>query len=159
MKKLKVYLDTSVINFVYADDAPDFKKATVEFFARYSLQYDLYISNVVMAELSRDPDAAHRAKLLAVIKAHPITLIGEERWADVRELAATYLERGLFPANKEEDAMHAAYATVHQLDVLLSWNFKHLANVRKEATIQAVTLELGYRYPLRIVAPLEVEYE
>jgi hypothetical protein len=37
MRKLKVYLDTSVINFVYADDAPDFKKATVEFFARYSL--------------------------------------------------------------------------------------------------------------------------
>lgn len=159
MKKLKVYLDTSVINFVYADDAPDYKKATVEFFARYSLQYDLYISGVVMAEISRDPDADHRAKHLAVIRTHPITLIGEALRAEVRELSAAYLERGLFSGNKEEDAMHAAYATVHQMDVLLSWNFKHLAYVRKEATIQAVNLELGYRYPLRIVPPLEVEYE
>jgi hypothetical protein len=114
---------------------------------------------VVIAEISRDPDAGHRAKLLSVIRAHPVTLIGDAQRAEVRALAATYLERGLFPGNKEEDAMHAAYATVHQMDVLLSWNFKHLANVRKEATIQAINLELGYPYPLRIVSPLEVEYE
>ncbi|MBT3294674.1 MAG: hypothetical protein HN919_18310 [Verrucomicrobia bacterium] len=38
MKKLRIYLDTSVINFLFADDAPDFKRVTVEFFDRYPLR-------------------------------------------------------------------------------------------------------------------------
>jgi len=32
MKKLRIYLDTSIINFLYADDAPDLKKITEELF-------------------------------------------------------------------------------------------------------------------------------
>jgi len=45
------------------------------------------------------------------------------------------------------------------MDVLLSWNFKHLANVNREEKIHMVNMEAGYRYPLRLLSPLEVVYE
>lgn len=70
-----------------------------------------------------------------------------------------YVVQKIIPAGKFEDALHVAYATVHQMDILLSWNFKHLANVRREALIAAVNQQTGYRYPLRLLSPLEVEDE
>jgi alanine racemase len=45
------------------------------------------------------------------------------------------------------------------MDILLSWNFKHLANVSREARVVAVNKAEGYRHPLRMVSPLEVEDE
>jgi hypothetical protein len=45
------------------------------------------------------------------------------------------------------------------LDILLSWNFKHLANVRREALIAALNTQEGYRHTLRLLSPLEVEDE
>ena len=78
---------------------------------------------------------------------------------EVEDLADRYLSEGVIPMTKREDALHVAYATVHQMDILLSWNFKHLANVRREALIVAVNQAVGYRYPLRLLSPLEVEDE
>ena len=50
MKKLKIYLDTSVINFLFADDVPEFKKITDDFFENYikKEKYLAYISDVVI---------------------------------------------------------------------------------------------------------------
>jgi hypothetical protein len=45
------------------------------------------------------------------------------------------------------------------LDILLSWNFKHLANVRREGLIAAVNQQEGYGHALRLLSPLEVEDE
>lgn len=56
MRKLKVYLDTSVVSFLFAEDSPDFRKATVEFFEHYSLRFDLFVSDVVPTEINRDPN-------------------------------------------------------------------------------------------------------
>ena len=70
-----------------------------------------------------------------------------------------YLDTSVINFLFAEDAFHVAYATVHQIDVLLSWNFRHLANVRREARFLAINQQLGYRYPLRLVSPLEVEDE
>ena len=55
--------------------------------------------------------------------------------------------------------MHVAYATVCKMDILLSWNFKHLANVNKEARILAVNDGEGYNHSLRLLSPLEVQDE
>lgn len=156
MRKLRIYLDTSVINFLFADDAPDFKKATVEFFERGSKEYDLFVSNTVIVEISHDPDADHREALLAALRKYSVAMLVEDKADEVRQLASVYLARGVIPAGKQEDALHVAWAVVHQMDVLLSWNFRHLANLSREARIQAVNMDIGYRYPIRIVSPLVV---
>ena len=45
------------------------------------------------------------------------------------------------------------------MDILLSWNFKHLANVNKEQKILIVNKTHGYNYPFRLANPLEVQYD
>jgi len=159
MKKLRIYLDTSVINFLFADDAPDFRRATEEFFAKHASKYDLFVSEIVRLEISRTPSLQRRQQLLTVLQQHPITMLASEPSEELEELADLYLREGVIPVAKREDALHVAYATVHKMDILLSWNFKHLANLRREGLITAVNQTAGYRYPLRLLSPLAVEDE
>jgi hypothetical protein len=119
--------------------------------------YELFASEVLILEIERDPDAQHRQKLLAALRRHPIAMLPSE--PEVERLADLYLARGVIPARKREDALHVAYATVHGLDILLSWNFKHLANVRREALIAAINRQEGHWHTLRLLSPLEVEDE
>lgn len=159
MKKLRIYLDTSVINFLFADDAPDFRQVTEEFFALYAGQYELFVSQIVTLEIDRTPDAALRERLLNVIRRYAIAILPDDQGEQIRKLAVAYVKNGVVPSAKMEDALHVAYATVCQIDILLSWNFKHLANINKEAKILAINREKGYHYPLRLLSPLEVENE
>jgi hypothetical protein len=73
-------------------------------------------------------------------------------------LAESYVRERIIPRAKLEDAMHIATATVFEMDILLSWNYKHLANVGKEARIEAANLLAGYTKRLRMVTPMEVLY-
>ena len=57
---------------------------------------------------------------------------------------------------KEDDALHIAYTTFYELDILLSWNYKHLANIFKKKKIQILNLEEGYNKPLDLITPMEV---
>jgi hypothetical protein len=59
--------------------------------------------------------------------------------------------------NYTDDARHVAACTVARLDYLVSWNFRHLVNVQREAGFNAVNLLQGYR-AVRIVNPLELIY-
>lgn len=156
MKKLRIYLDTSVINFLFADDAPDFKQATIDFFENYSQLYELYISDIVIFEIEKSKDVVHRNKLISVVSKHGIKILPDDSIKEIRQLANRYVEKSVIPRAKMEDALHVAYATVYELDILLSWNFRHLANVNKELKIQSINIEEGYRYPLRLLSPLEV---
>ncbi|MBM3858245.1 MAG: type II toxin-antitoxin system VapC family toxin [Verrucomicrobia bacterium] len=159
MRRLRIYLDTSVINFLFAEDSPDFQKATVEFFTKYAAMYELYVSEIVRLEIGRTPDLKHRERLLEVLQQYPINILTNAARAEIEQLAKLYVLQQVMPAAKFEDALHVAYATVYQMDILLSWNFKHLANVRREGLITAVNQQAGYRYPLRLLSPLEVEDE
>jgi hypothetical protein len=109
--------------------------------------------------LARDPNPEHRAKLEEVLRHHPVAVLPADRRAEVERLAGLYLAQRIVPATERDDAFHVAYATVFSLDILLSWNFKHLANVRREARFTAVNQTEGYRHPLRLLSPLEVEDE
>ena len=159
MQKLNIYLDTSVINFLLAEDAPDFRRATEDFFARCASQHELYGSDVLLRELQADPVAERRQHHFAVLKNYSVAILPRDRDTDVAHLAEAYLRQLVVPANKRNDALHVAYATVFGMDVVLSWNFKHLANLHRESRFAAVNLAEGYSRSPRIVSPLEVEDE
>ena len=78
----------------------------------------------------------------------PLLALTEE--ADT--LATAYLAQKVVPADYEDDAYHVAVCTVARIEYLVSWNFKHLANLRREAGFNAVNLLQGHR-AIRIVAP------
>ena len=72
------------------------------------------------------------------------------------ELAEFYIDCSITPAKKLEDALHVAVATVHEIDVLVSWNHRHLANARKTDQYRGANLIRGYWKSPLILTPLEV---
>ncbi len=162
MKKIRIYLDTSVISFLLADDAPEKQAVTKQFFDEFvkPAVYDVYISGIVFDEISETRNVEKRERLRGLIDEYELAVfdMGTDSEA-ISRLAEAYLEAGIIPHKKADDAMHIAIATVKEVDVLLSWNFKHLANIDKERLVLIINVREGYFKPLRMLAPWEVIYE
>ena len=71
-RKLKIYLDTSVINFLFADDAPDLKKITIDFFDNYVDNYQAEISEIVLTEIGRTTNSIKKEQLFEAINYYKI---------------------------------------------------------------------------------------
>lgn len=159
-KKLKIYLDTSVPNFLFADDAPEKKEITIDLFDNfiYKHTYDTYISDVVLAEIEDTRDSDKRTKLLNTIKKYPIEIfrLTDEEETEIERMANKYIDTGVIPVNKKADALHVAVSLVKKINFLVSWNYKHLANVQREERIRVINLENNYNHDLRIITPLEL---
>jgi predicted nucleic acid-binding protein len=159
MKKLKVYLDTSVINFLFADDSPPFKSMTEEFFSNFIKKniYDVYVSDVVLDEILRTENESKKLKLLQVIQEYelPYEVFNQE----AARLAEIYVAEGIIPKRKYDDARHIGLATVKSFDILLSWNFKHLSNINKRNKVKIINEKEGFFYPLDLVTPIQLMYE
>ena len=164
MKKLKVYLDTSIINFLEANDAPEYKRATEKFFKNVVVpeKIEVYISNVVIDEINDTTDEKTKDKLHENIKKYPnikMLITNDENIEEIAFLAENYITNDIIPNKKAADAFHIAYSTVFQMDVLLSWNFKHLANINKEQKVLGLNKMLGYNHSFRMANPLEVYFD
>ncbi len=157
MNKLKLYLETSVWNFYYADEAPEKQAITRQFF--HSLPNDkleLYISEVVLDEID-GASAQKKIQLLQLINTHqPRSLMLNTA---VQELANAYLAHKLLPPQADYDAQHIAVATVHQLDVIVSWNLRHIANIHRQQRVQTFNQANGYPNLLQMITPIEVTYD
>ncbi|MBY0246094.1 MAG: hypothetical protein K2Q17_00400 [Nitrospiraceae bacterium] len=70
-------------------------------------------------------------------------------------LAKHLIDGGLIPETSAEDAVHIAVATVHGMDFLLTWNFRHINNAEMKARIGAAIEALGYECPI-ICSPEEL---
>jgi predicted nucleic acid-binding protein len=158
MIKSTLYLDTSVINFLFADDAPEKKEITIDFFENFVKLgiYDTYITEYVIAEINQTPDNEERQRLIKIIEDYPIEILPIDKIDEIGILAQDYLDNGIMPPKKLFDALHVAFCVVSKIDYLVSWNFKHLANVNRERRILAKNYELGYIHPLRIITPTEL---
>ena len=159
MKKLKVYLYTSVINFIYANDAPDFRNITITFFNEYINDFQTFISEIVLLEIQKTKEHEKRNQLLNVIKDYPINLLEINNNEEIKMLADMYIKEKIIPEKKYEDVLHIAIASFYEIDILLSWNFKHLANIKKQIAINATNEKQGYLKKINLVSPLEVIYE
>jgi len=109
--------------------------------------FDLYISQTVVDEIRLGDKTAASLRIDAVKGISILELIPA-----VQPLAKTLLQTGAIPAKSEADAVHIAYAAVHGLDILLTWNQKHIATDMKRRLIEAVILDFGFRLP-RLLTP------
>ena len=153
---LSIYVETSVWSFALADDSPDYRADTEEFLARCRQGvFAPFISPLVLEEISR-AESPLRENLEALVAGVRPTLFGLSDRA--LALADAFLAAGVVPASKPEDAGHVAAAFDRRLDILVSWNFRHIANVRRAERFNAVAVLQGYHHELRIVSPSEVLY-
>ena len=145
MHALSLYLDTSVIGGYYDAEFLDDTRALWRL--REAERFQFVSSQLVFQEIAGAPV---RVRELMRATFEPADVL--ERSAETEELAQMYLGQHVVPFAYDDDARHVAICTVARIEYLVSWNFKHLANVRREAGFNAVNLLQGYP-PIRIVAP------
>jgi len=145
--KLSLYLETSVIG-AYLDSTDTFRRdLTIRWFERELSEYEAFTSVLVERELERI-DEPHRTGYLQIIKGlDRLELVDE-----ISILADGYISRGIFSRKYMADAFHVATASFHKIDYLVTWNFGHLANVRKQARIRLFNAAAGFFSPA-IVTP------
>ncbi len=154
MRKLKLYLETSVWNFYYADDAPERQALTQQFF--HSLprdSFEIYASEVVIDEFNRATMPKREQLFELMDRYQPIMRLMN---LATHELVNSYLSHQVLPASSLYDARHIALATVYELDVIVSWNLRHIANLNRQQKVQAVNLQNGYTKLLQMITPMEV---
>jgi predicted nucleic acid-binding protein len=143
MKKFKIYLDTSVISHLKQDDVPEKVADTLKLWDDIKEgKYDVYISPVNVTELDNcsEPKRSLLAKQLQAIE---YTLLKETD--EVLELANLYLKAGILNKKSFDDCQHIAYACVYDCDMLVSWNFKHLVNIKTISGVKGVNALSGYK--------------
>lgn len=142
MKKLKVYLDTSVISYLLQDDAPEKMQETRALWEMFEEdKYDVFLSQVTLDELNKchEPKKSVMADYLKKIN---YTLL--ELTPEVLKVTNKIIEDGILSPKSITDCQHIAAAVVNGCDCILSWNFKHMVNLKTIRGVRKVAEIQGY---------------
>jgi hypothetical protein len=149
MKRFYVYIDASVIG---GCEDSEFAEATLALWQLFIQGvYIMVLSEHTLRELQGAPQSV-RNRLLEIPEAHQI-ILADTLEADA--LAGAYLSHGIVGPGSRSDALHVALATIGRVDVLVSWNFRHIVNLGRIRLFNAVNLEQGYGL-IEIRTPKEV---
>ena len=153
MSRLKVYCETSFWSYLTGRTTSDQKVArwqslTLKWFEEELPRCDVSVSDFVVREAQMG-NAEQVGKRLEILKDFPSLDTGVE---EIFEIAKRLLEAHALPSTEHTDALHIATAAFHGMDVLLTWNCKHLANLFTLPKTMAVIAQMGYQCPL-IITP------
>jgi len=147
MKILKVYVENSVVGGYFDEEFEEPTKLLFDEF--HKRNYKPVISTHVMAELEQGaPDYVINNLNTIDYEIHQIT-------DEMYELAQKYLDDNIVSEKYRGDALHIAIATVIGVDVLVSWNFKHIVNLNKIKLFNSINFRERYNM-LEIRTPREV---
>jgi hypothetical protein len=147
-RTLRVYVDTSVFGGVRDDE---FRVPSERFFAAVREgAFVVLVSEALVVEISSAP-----AVVQDTFEAHRAHMEALETTAEAAVLAEAYLAARVVPAASRVDALHVAFASVARADAVVSWNFKHLVQLRRIRGFHAVNVLRGYSL-IEIRSPLEV---
>ena len=119
------------------------QQLTHEWWARRRSAFDVYISELVVAEAAAgDRDAAERRAQL--LQGLPLLNIS----AEVTALARILVQAARLPPRAGADALHIALAACHGIDYLLTWNSAHIANAELRPKVERACREAGYEPPV-----------
>lgn len=144
MKRMKVYLDTSVISYLYQLDVPEKMRETRRLWEIFKEKntYEVYISDIVLDELSSCNE--HKLKiLLDYLKEIDYNIITTDE--NTIELAEKFVNFGILKQKCFNDCQHIADAILAGCDIIISWNFKHIVNVKTVRGVKVVTTLEGYK--------------
>lgn len=141
MRKLRIYLDTSVISHLQQEDVPEKMYETRELWKQFKKRKDIeiIISDLVVLELSRCEESKHTF-LLNELAQLDYTLV--KSTDEERNLAGIYLQNGILKQKSMDDLTHIAAATLNECRYIVSWNFKHFVNPKTINAVNAVNLSL-----------------
>jgi hypothetical protein len=152
---MRIYIESTIPSYVVARPARDLLQAarqqlTRDWWKLQREQHELFTSQIVLDEIGAGERAMAERRLelmagLALLISTP----------DVEALAADVLQSGLLPATADGDAAHIALATAYGVDILLTWNCRHIANAAIVGRLRKLVAERGYTLP-EIYTPEEL---
>lgn len=154
MPKL-VYIETTIPSYLAARPASEIQRAakqlvTHNWWNNHRMSFDLCTSQVVLSEAAAgDSDAAQRR--LRFLDGLPLLEISPR----VDDLVEAILASGLLPTKALRDAAHIAVSSVAEVDILLTWNCRHIANATIMRELSDLIASHGLEMPV-LCTPLEL---
>ena len=148
----RIYIDTSVIGGCFDEEFAVWSNKLFEEFISGTKK--AVISKVTSEELDSAPQFVQDK--IKLINLEYIEYLPENIEAEF--LARKYIDAKAVSLNFYEDALHIAYATCYNVDVLVSWNFKHIVNFERIKKYNSINILYGYRL-LEIRTPKEIIYD
>lgn len=154
-EKPALYLESTIPSYLAAHPSRDLivaahQQITHEWWQQARMNFWLHISEAVLEEI-RAGDRGAAVRRQGFIEGLPVLALTDE----VAGLAEEYQRRLGLPQWAQLDAVHLAYAVVYEMDYLLTWNCKHLANGVIIQRLLALNVRLGRATPI-IVTPEEL---
>lgn len=147
----RIYIDTSVVGGYFDEE---FSEATTKLFERFENDEVLFVvSDLLDLELLNAPK--HVVELLLRYSADKFERVSLTQEAVA--LADEYIKAGVVGKTSVEDCRHIALATINKVDVLASWNFKHIVNLDRIKGYNSVNLRLGHTM-IEIRSPKDLVY-
>jgi predicted nucleic acid-binding protein len=158
MRIPSAYLETTIFNFPFADDAPQYRADTLQFFREIKAgKFRPFTSEYVLLEIRDTKNAQKRVKMEALVKDYGVEVFPESD--EIERLAQVYISSGVIPEKYSTDAFHIAAATVYGLDFIVSLNFHHIVKHKTIIKTGLINLDEGYK-PIAIHAPAElIDYD
>lgn len=149
MHHQRIYLDTSILSAINDPREPDKARDTKAFLKKLR-QEAVYISTLVQAELDKIPNLERLREITDMAKNMKMLEITEEG----EKCAEFYIKHGLIPKTEVADATHLACATINDIRILASWNYKHIVKFKTKHLIAGLNVMQGYSN-IEIVSPWE----
>ena len=137
--KQRIYIDTSIVGGYFDEE---FKNATIGLFDRLEKGEIIFVvSDLLDLELIEAPEQVRNLlQKYSVDKFERVQLTEE-----AIRLADRYISENVVGKSSLEDCRHIALATLSRVDVLASWNFKHIVNLDRIKGYNSVNLRMGYQ--------------
>ena len=144
---MRIYLESTIPSYLVARPARDLLQAARQQLTRdwWELkrgQHELFSSQVVLDEVAAG-EATMARRRLKLLRDIPLL----ELSAAANRLGREILLSGLLPVSADGDAAHIAVATVHRMDILLTWNCRHIANVALQHRLRRLVEGKGFNLP------------
>jgi len=143
LRKLRLYLDTSTLSHLFAEDAFDKMTETNQLWQDFvNGKFEVYISQVVIDEIEKCPEPK-RSMMLEKLSIIDFEILPETD--EVHELALEYVKGGVLKEKSIADCRHIAHAVVYHCDAIVSWNFQHLVNFKTINKVKVVNAMFHYK--------------
>ena len=152
--KQKIYIETSVVSYLVARQSRNIviaahQAATIDFW-NHLCDYEVYISDIVIQESAQgDPNQAEKRTQAL----NPLLVLQLDEQA--KFLARDFIASKVIPDKCPEDALHIAVAAVNGMDVIVTWNFKHINNPVTRIMVREIVEKHGWSCP-EICSPEEL---
>jgi predicted nucleic acid-binding protein len=151
MGKLKIYLDTSIISHLDQTNHPDWNADTFRLLEKIEKgEYHVIISDVALMELRKCTDEGKYKKLMGFVERMNPEIL--DLTDEVANVADKFIQMSILKEDSLEDCRHLAFALLCDCDYLVSWNFKHIVNVKTQRGVRAISA-LEDKHEVKICIP------